>query len=261
MLTSLSAETFAAISIGLVIGLVVLLVLQIITGLRVQRLTQPLYEYARAQSQAEADRIVNDAREKSRTIVAESQTAVAALIERQHGDIEARALTYQKSLEELATAAKHAIDENSATARDTQAQLFQSIAHDVDAQGADIKSRMDHMQQELDSFLKQNQAQTGEISRVIAEGGKMIADGFKHTFEDVSAAGKKRIDERIEELLKESEAEVSGYREARKRLVDEHMADLVTETSKIVLRKALTPDEHAELVERALSDAHTAGMI
>lgn len=261
MVTSLSPETFAAISLGLVIGLIVLLVLQIITGRRVQKLTQPIYEYVRAQSQAEADRIVSGAREEARKVVADSQAAVAVLVEKQRGDIEAHARTYQKALDELMEASKQMIHATTEKAQGAHAELLQHTASTIDAEAADVKSRMEHVSAELDAFLKQNQSQVTEIRRVIEEGGRTMVEGFTHTFEDISTVAKKHIDERIEALLSQAATEVAAYRDARKHLVDEHMADLVTETSKIVLHKALTPDEHAELVDRALKEAHASGMI
>lgn len=260
MLSSISVITIA-IALGLVIGLVVLLILQVIMGRRVQRLTQPIYEYARERSQAEADRILNQAREDARKMLADSQDAVDALVKKQREDIESRAGAYQKSLEDFAASAQHAMEESSHKASETQIDLSQRVARDIDSQRADIKTRMDRVTQELDGFLKQSQVQSADIQRAIEASGKSISEAFTHMFADVSAEGKKRIDARIDEMLAHAEEEVSGYREARKRLVDEHMADLITETSKIVLRKALTPDEHAELVDRALKEAHTAGMI
>lgn len=261
MLTSLSTETFAAISIGLVIGLIILLVLQIITGLRVQRLTYPIYEFARSQSQAEADRIVNAAREEARRMLVEAQSTVESLVGKQREDIEARAQAYQKALEDLSNAAQHAMSENTEKARTIQAEAVQKIAHDIEAQGQDLRARTEVMGQQLEAFLKQSQTQTADIHRALDEKSREITDGLKRTFDDVSATGKKAIDERINALLQAAETEVNTYRDARKRMVDEHMADLVTETSKVVLGKALAPDEHADLVERALKEARSTGMI
>ncbi|MDB5238006.1 MAG: hypothetical protein JWM46_276 [Candidatus Kaiserbacteria bacterium] len=261
MITSLSAATVIALALGLVIGLIVLLVLQVITGMRVQRLTQPLYEYARSQSQAEADHIVNEAHEAARTMMAQAQQSVSALIEKQRVDIEAHAQTYQKSLEELATAAKHSMTESSEKAHSAQAELSISIAHEIEAQGAELKTRMERVQQELDNFFKQSQAEMADMRRGMEESTHTLAESFKKAFDDVSGKGEKRIDERIDQLLAAAQAEVAEYQKARKRLVDEHMADLITETSKVVLRKTLTPDEHAELVDNALKEARTAGII
>lgn len=260
MLTSIPAEFFTIVSIGLVIGLIVLLVLQVITSMRVQRLTYPLYEYAQSKAQAEVDRILNDAREQAHKIIAEAQSNAVSLIEKQRSDIETHSHDYQKALETLAQSAQHALSENAEKARAEGTDLTQALAREIAAQGEGIKTSMARIEKDLGGFFESTSAQAQEVKRALEAQSKQAAIDLTRVFDEIAADGRKRIDEQIDAFSKQAEAEVGAYRDSRKKVVDAHMADLVVEATKLVLQKALSPEEHAQLVERALKEARSAGI-
>jgi len=260
MLSAISGEFFALVSLGLAIGLIVLLVLQVITSMRVQRLTYPLYEYAQSKAQTEVDRILNDAREQAHKILTEAQSSAVSLIEKQRTDIESHARDYQKALETLSQAAQKGISENTEKARTEGATLMQTLAREVSAQGDGVKTIMARIQKDLDAFSENMRAQSEVVKRSLEGQSKQAATDLAHVFDDVAADGKKKINEQIDAFSKQAEAEVGAYRDSRKKIVDAHMAELVVEATKLVLQKALTPEEHAQLVERALKEARTTGI-
>jgi hypothetical protein len=257
----LPGELFLSVAIGLVIGLIVLLVLQLIASARMRGLTDPVFEYARMKARAEADRILNEAQEKARTIVAETAMRGAELLEEQRADVGKRTDIYQKNLEAFTEHTHAAMEENAKKARAEQIKIAEAIAKEMQAQGEEIKARVSHIEKDLSSFLHDAEAQTRDIRATFEDQSKRAGADMKELLEKATTEGKKRIDERIELFLTEARKEVDAYREGRKRIIDEHMADLVAETSKVVLGKALTPDDHADLVTRALEEAKRTGML
>ncbi len=260
MLT-VSSEMFALITIGLVIGLVVLLVLQVLTGLRVQRLTYPIYEYAQSKSQSDADHIISQAREMARKMIADAEMAASTLLDKQRVDIDAHTNAYREALDTLVVNARLSIEEGSEKVRTGQMEVAGQFSSAISGQSATIKASLEQIQEDLKNLSKSIEAQTNTISKTIEEAHHGAAEGFSRTLEGVSSESKRRIDERVEMLLKILESDIEAYRNSRKRLVDEHMVDLIAETSKVVLRKALTSDDHTELVEDALKEARSAGML
>jgi F0F1-type ATP synthase membrane subunit b/b' len=260
MLTSLPAEFFTFVSIGLLIGLIVLLALQVVTSMRVQRLTYPLYEYAQSKAQAEVDRILNDAREQAHKIVADAEASAAALIEKERADIGAHARDYQSALETLSQSAQHALSEQAEKARAEGAALTQALSREVGAQGEEIKTGMARVVHDIGALSENASTQGKDIQRLLEAEGKQAANDLAHAFDEIAQAGRKRIDAEIDAFSKRAEAEIAAYRDSRKKMVEEHLTDLVVEATKIVLQKSLTPEEHVQLVERALKEARTTGI-
>lgn len=256
-----SPEIFSAISIGLVIGLIVLLILQVLTSLKVTRLTSPIYDYIEARSQSEADRIVAEAKVTAKKITGDAQSIASALLAGQQSEIESRAKVYRETLDSLAAAARKEMESGMEKFHASQDALVQRLLSEIAQQGQQAKAHMSQVEHDLDGFTKAIDAQRADIHRVIEEGGKTALAGLTTTCEAISLEWKQRMNERIEALLAEAATDVKTYREARRRIVDEHIADLVTETSRVVLGKALTQKDHADLVENALKEAKSAGML
>ena len=261
MLTSLSAGILLVVSIGLVIGLIVLLALQIITNTRVQRLTYPLYEYAQTQAQAEVEKILTEAKQQAQKILSEAQSNASALVEKQRADIEAHSNDYKKALETLSQSAERSLSEQAEKARTEGVSMMQSLAKDVAAQGVEMQAGMKRLLGSIEQLSQGTAAQAQEMRRALETQSKQASGDLAHAFEEIAAQGRKRIDEQIDTFSKQAEAEVAAYRDSRKKIVDMHMTELVVEATKLVLQKALTREEHAQLVQRALQEARSAGIL
>lgn len=248
------------VSIGLVLGLIVLLALQVTTSMRVQRLTYPLYEYAQAKAQAEVDRILNEAREQAHGIIAKAESEAAQLVETQRAEIDARARDYQKALQAFDERAQKALGENVEKTRAERDALALALTKDVAAQGESVKASVGELGKTIRALFESASAQAQEVRRALEAQSREASGDLARAFEEIAKDGKKRIDEQIAEFSKQAEAEVAAYRDSRKRIVDAHMADLVVESTRLVLQKTLTQEEHAQLVQRALKEAHAAGI-
>ena len=256
-----SPEAFTVVAIGLLVGLIVFLILQIITNVQLHRLASPTLEHARAKSRVDADRILSEAREEAHRIVAEAHATAASLLEKQKSEIDARMALYQNALEALSQGAQRSITEGSEKARKIQSEVTQQFSGQVGTQSENIKNNLGRIEGSVDAFLKTTQTQIDAIHHAIEDAGRTAQEGFGRVSAEVAAEEKKRADERVALLLKEVDQEIEMYRTNRKRLVDEHIVDMIAETSRVVLRKALTQDDHTDLVEAALKEAHATGMI
>ena len=261
MLTSLSAGILLVVSIGLVIGLIVLLVLQIITNARVQRLTYPLYEYAQSQAQAEVEKILAEAKAQAQKMLAEARANASALVEKERADIEAHSSDYKKALETLAQSAERSLSEQAEKARADGISMMQMHTKDIAAQSAEVQEGMKRLLGGIEQLSQSTVAQAQEMRRALETQSKQASGDLAHAFEEIAAQGRKRIDEQIDAFAKQADAEVAAYRESRKKIVDMHMTELVVEATKLVLQKSLTREEHAQLVQRALQEARSAGIL
>lgn len=260
MLTT-APEFFTFVALGLVVGLVVLLALQILTSMRVQKLTYPVYEYAQAKAQAEVDRILNDAKAEAQRITAKAQESAAAFLDSQRADVEGHSREYQGALEKLVQSTEHSFSELAQKSTAESAKLRESLSQGIQAQGAQFKSTMDEIEKDLRSVFEATNKQAQEMQRSL-EAQRMQASGdLARLFDGIADEGKKQVKEQIEAFSKKVEAEVAEYRDGRKRIIDENMANIVAEATKLVLQKTLSQEEHAQLVQRALKEARTSGML
>ena len=250
-----------AIALGLVLGLIVLLVLQVLTSLRVQRLTYPVYEYAESKAQAQADRIVNEAKEKARSIIATAQAQAAELIQKQESDVQERTKAYHDALNALEKSAHQKLEESAKDAQAGETALFAEITKDVRTRAEAMKGNISSIETAINEVLQHTKTEGEHMSRAFeADSAKAVTE-LASTFQHASEEGKKRLEAHVDALFVQVQSEIESYREARKRVIDAHMADLVAETARVVLRTSLTSDDHAALVRRALEEAKAAGAL
>ena len=76
---------------------------------------------------------------------------------------------------------------------------------------------------------------------------------------DLGRSAAALIRERVDEEVREIRAALAGYTEARQRLVDERVVELVERTAAIALTESLSLAEHSRLVYRALEEARREG--
>ncbi len=252
MLTATSTVFLAAVLIGLIIGFIALIVLQVLMSARVSRLTSPIYEYALAKSEADADRIVREAQEKARALLTEAENGVAALAAQQRGEIEGHAKAYRETLEAFASQMQKTVTQSVETAQHEQSDVAQSVTKAIRSHGEAFEKHLTEMQNGLDSFSRDLGKQVQDARAALAARATEAGERLEKTFAETGAENKARVDKRLEELFAQAQTEVDAYREARKRIIDTNMVELIGETAKLVLRKALSTSDHGELVRLAL---------
>ncbi|MDP3735734.1 MAG: hypothetical protein Q8R39_04930 [bacterium] len=101
----------------------------------------------------------------------------------------------------------------------------------------------------------------------LREGAKGVGDQILEKYavraeeelRDLGRSAAALIRERVDEEIREIRSALAGYTEARQRLVDEHIVELVERTAAIALTESLSLAEHSRLVYRALEEARREG--
>ena len=261
MFEAVSGGAITAIAIGVLLALIVLFALQVVFGFRVHRLTTPMYEYILSQSHAEAERIVNEAKEQARRLIAGAQESANTLVGQYREEIDARTKVYVQTLEALADDAHHNVSVSTEAAQKTHTEAMARFLKDLQARGEELKTHTTELSHELDGVFGDMRKGAEGVRRMLEEKANAEVEEFGRVLGDASSRSVLQIEEHTNELLKKAEADVAAYRESRKTLRDERMTDLVIETTKLVLQKNLSLDDHAELVEKALVEARATNLL
>lgn len=261
MLSLSSVELLVAVSIGMAVALVVVLALQVLFGFRVQRLTAPMYEFAVSQSHAEAERIIGEAREKARSILAEAEASAAQMLAERRTDAESHSKAFADAIQRIEADAQRALAQGAAEAQRMQNASLAALAAEAQKRDQEIQEHIGRVTAEFEGLDRTVTQAATQLQASFDEKGTVAAKLFEQSLKDAAEQGIAHIGQRLDALVTQAEKDIEAYREKRARLLDEHMADLVGEATKVVLQKALRPDEHAELVEKALVEARASGLL
>jgi F0F1-type ATP synthase membrane subunit b/b' len=214
-----------------------------------------------AVAEMEADRIIREARAQARALMSETQTQSATLAAQQREELERRAKIYRESLEVLAEDSKKTIQDSIEGARREHDEIAKNVMESLRAHGDSFSQHLAGIEKDLDSFAHEMEKQAQDIRNKLATRAAEAGQHLDEAFLKSGAENRARVDKHLETLLKKAQDEIDQYREARKRIVDMHMVELVGETAKIVLHKALSADDHADLVKEALEEAKAVGAL
>ena len=212
---------FVGIIAVIVIGLVVFVALELYNSGRVSRLTSSVYEYALKRAEGEAERIVREAREEARRIVSKADEESLKRVESAKKESEAAHAAYAQALADMLKSLVERLEK--ATQATEEAQVQHSRERDVSLRASERAA--------------------------------------SKRLEELSHEHASRLEAHLVERFNQAEEEIASYERARCAVVDERMAALVVETTRIVLHKELTSSEHAELTEHALEEAKAGGLL
>lgn len=214
-----------------------------------------------AKAEMEADHILREARAKARSLMAETQQQSTTLAAQEREELERRAKIYRESLEALATDSKKTVKESIERAVREHDEIAKSVMDSLTSNGKEFSQHLSEIDKELDTFAHEMEKQAQDIRNKLATRAAEAGQHLDEAFLKAGAENRARVDKHLETLLKKAQDEIDQYREARKRIVDMHMVELVGETAKIVLHKALSADDHADLVKEALEEAKAVGAL
>ncbi len=261
MLSIISVELLSAVSIGLMLGLVVLLVLQILSSIRVNRMTYPVYEYALSKAEAEANHILHEAEEKARKIIADAEQKSTSLLDVKRKEIETAEETYRSALENLAGDLRQKIQARADTIGAQEEGMAAALAKSVTKTSEEIRTHAEAVEKSLDSLREHTEARAIKTEQVLSKGAEEASARMIAAFARAEEEGKRQIQEHSRALADKLEKEIADYRAARKRFIDEHAVELIENATKIVLRKELSADDHTKFALRALEEAKAMGVL
>jgi hypothetical protein len=145
--------------------------------------------------------------------------------------------------------AKHSMD--SFTTQSST--LFDRLAYEIE----NVEKGIQHLALALEEAAANESDKNAEIVRAEM---KQIGE---HTAQSVLAVAQgldQALREKMEHEFASISEELSTYREARMRLVDERILTLIEETAQIALQKQLSMQDQADLVYRSLEEAKQRGI-
>lgn len=233
----------------IVIALLVLVAMVIQLSTRLRHLSTPIYDQIVGQAQEKARQVLADAEEQARTLRAAAQTAADKLLsDRKLADDQLSA-SYANHFKELIS--------NADAALATQAQEVQK--HSV------------HFSEQFAKVGDQISLQLQEESKRVQEAAMAEVESMRKVFADLGAVAAKEQEVLVAQMRKqvadlfEKEAagvreQVAAYRKERSAAIDLNIVALVEETTRIALGKALSLQEHRDIIMAALEQARRDGI-
>jgi len=145
--------------------------------------------------------------------------------------------------------AKHSMD----SFTDQSSQLFTRLSHEI----ANVEKGIQHLALALEEAAVDESDRNAEIVRKEMQ---KIGQETAKSVTEVAAGLDKALRMNIEKEFAAITSELSEYREARMRAVNERLLLLLEETAQIALQKKLSLQDQADLVYRSLEEAKRRGV-
>lgn len=253
-------ESSDAVLLALFVGLVILILLQMRSNSQVSKITFPAYEFTMKKAQAEADKLLGEARKQAREIIAkaelESQTMLALRSEESVKDYRA----YSETLKTMKDSLSGTLSKLSGEAETSSREMSERFVRDIEAQSGALQKRMGEIQEKLEDVPRRIEAQSSEIAESIRGEVRRVGEELRSALAETHRETTALVRERIEKSLSELESDIETYRRGRRNLIDNHIETLVRDIVRIALGKELEREDHAKLVRSALEEAKRSGI-
>lgn len=233
----------------IVIALLVLVAMVIQLSTRLRHLSTPIYDQIVGQAQEKAQHVLEEAENEARALRAAAQTAADKLLsDRKLADDQLSA-SYANHFKELIAHADAALA---------------AQAEEVQKHSTRFSEQFAKFGNDIALSLKE------EGERVQAASAKEI-ESMHSVFADLAARAAKEQDALVAQMRKqvadlfEKEAQgvreqIAAYRKERSVAIDQNAVALVEETARIALGKAISVQEHRDIVLAALEQAKRDGI-
>lgn len=225
---------YITITAALVIAIVLLVVWQVRHHSTLRRLTYQVYDYTLKKAEDKASKIVNDAQDESRRILTSAEEQANKFLEERKRGIDEAQQAFEKKLNKMLEDAESRFAESADTAVGEYKHLTEDFKNNLSKR---ISGTHETVNNEMNKLHDKLNATTDSITKDFA--GEMKAQ--------------------IDDAFAKAEQAAEEYRKAKNDHVNERIATLVERTSEIAIGKALSAEEHGELVKEALERAKEEG--
>ena len=249
----LSTEVLTGTLVGFTVLTAGLIILQVRSYVQAKR--HPVYKETVKQAEkaaadivdyarTEADELLEDADEESRSVVLKAGQAAQKTNEKYQAELKKILERYHKELEKTIERGEQSFE----AVTDAAAESFNHRQQDLNTQFDVILKALTTVAQTLNTKAI---SAMSELERSIND----VASSLEKTLTEEDAAIKKRVEDHIHKMIDGAMVDIEEYKQARVKLLDSHIERLVEDIATQVLHKKLTLDEHAELAQKALADA------
>ena len=186
------------------------------------------------QAQIKSNSIIQSALKQARALLVNAELSGIKEVVRTRHDSEKLEQAYEEHLHELVKRSEKHLEYTTRSIEDHYVDLFQKAEKQ-------IKSQMTDNQQRI----------INELDLALDEAHKLLTTQTQATHQ--------QIELQLEAEINDAKKLVDGYKNKRMEAIDRQIGELVIETVKRTIDKALTPEEHTDLVIRSLQEAKQDG--
>ena len=250
-----TVELLIGTFLGLLLAMVILLVLQVRTTNKVNKLTFPAYEYVIEKAEHDAEKILQEAQHKAQSIIAESEQAGAKAIadytnqaKEIHAEYSGALRAQTKSLEQE----MHDMSDDEQAALQKVTDAAEDI---IESQEKSILANVAKTNQSIEQLTAKTEQEANESIEHLEEHIEEVGDMLEAQLKATDTAGQALLKNHVASLQDQADKQVAAYTEARIKLLDAHIEQLVESVVLEVLHTQLTPSEQASLAFKALKEA------
>jgi len=270
---------------GVAIVIILLFLIAIIVLLRRKERALLVSEEAQAllaEAQEHAGRIVADASAEARKVRMAIEVERTRALNEDHQSIDRLLDAYRHHLDKAMKELSYGVEKEHMRATTRFVETLQAIERRVAQNADEAKESMDsfaaqsgvlfnHLTGQIENVEKGIQHlsvaleeaaanESDKNAQIVRDEMRKIGVETARAVTDVAHGLDSALRTNIEKEFASIAGELTKYREARMRLVDEHVLKLIEETAHIALQKKLTLEEQADLVYRSLEEAKERGI-
>lgn len=229
--------------------LIVLMVMVLKLGTRLQYLATPIFDKTVKEAQEKAEHILVEAREQGRAIQMSAQTKADAFFANNKVEDEKFRLAQVAHLEEITSHAKSLLQE--------QVTAVSQISHMVTVE---LKQQVQSAEKTISDSSETMRALFAEEDARLKSLFSTIESDTKKEYQGLVEQTKKRVADELSKEIEAARDAVAAYRLEQFALVDSEIVRLVEDTARVVFSKTLTLDTHRDIVLAGLAEAKRQGV-
>jgi|AntRauTorcE11897_2_1112592.scaffolds.fasta_scaffold07573_2 F0F1-type ATP synthase membrane subunit b/b' len=250
-----TVELLIGTFLGLLLAMVILLVLQVRTTNKVNKLTYPAYEYVIEKAEHDAEKLVQEAQHKAQSIIAAAQQAGAKTIADYTSQAKEIHTEYSTALHTQTESLEHAMQDISDEETAALQKVTDAAEDMITTQEKSVITNVEKTNQSIQQLVAQTEQGAKESIAHIEEQIAAVGDRLETQLKETDTTGQELLQKHIASLQGVADKHVEMYTDARIKLLDEHIEQLVESVVLDVLHTQLTPSEQASLAFKALQEA------
>jgi F0F1-type ATP synthase membrane subunit b/b' len=195
--------------------------------------------------QADLQQQLSQAASQASSIIRDAQQKANALLTDTH-------LMGRKSIEEK----KEKAEKIERTYESDLGKLTGEVLNDLKKAANQIQNHYQRFTTESESIVSHHIL---ENQKILDKHLEKTTSQYTEKLQEFLKKEQEKLAQVIQHEITTIHSQITAYEQQRRKFVDEHIVDLVSLTTELALKKKLTSQDHAEIIETALTEAKQAG--
>jgi F0F1-type ATP synthase membrane subunit b/b' len=250
-----TVELLIGTFLGLLLAMVILLVLQVRTTNKVNKLTYPAYEYVIEKAEHDAEKLIQEAQHKAQSIITQAEQSGAKTIADYTSQAKEIHSEYSSALHAQTESLEHTMQGISSEETAALKQVTDAAEDMIESQEKSILANVAKTNQSIEQLASKTEQEATESITHLEEHVEEVGDMLEAQLKATDIAGQALLKNHVAALQGQADKQVAAYTDARIKLLDAHIEQLVESVVLEVLHTQLTPSEQASLAFQALKEA------